>query len=72
MGVMSCMRWRCKNIMCDLLSHKYGYICSDCFKELVNSGAETNIKEFMDTEPCRGKDEGALERYSAVFTINGE
>jgi hypothetical protein len=33
--------------MCDRYSSKYGYICHECFKELVQSGK--TIDEFMDT-----------------------
>jgi hypothetical protein len=35
MGVLSCSRRNCKNEMCSRYSHRYGYICNDCFEELV-------------------------------------
>jgi hypothetical protein len=47
MGVLACDRRGCKNIMCDRYSYKYGYICHECFEELVNLGYSTNIEEFM-------------------------
>jgi len=58
MGVLACDRKGCDNIMCDRLSHRYGYICNDCFEELVNriSTQEnrgllvTAIEEFMDSD----------------------
>ena len=50
MGVLQCDRYGCENIMCDRLSHKYGYICNECFDELVLLGAGANIEKFMGTE----------------------
>ena len=38
MSVLACDRNGCDNVMCDRLSHEYGYICHECFKDLVNSG----------------------------------
>ena len=37
MGVLECDRIGCENIMCDRYSHEYGYICNDCFDEMVLS-----------------------------------
>ena len=50
MGVLQCDRYGCENVMCDRLSHKHGYICNDCFDELVTLGADANIIEFMNSE----------------------
>ncbi len=50
MGVLACDRYKCKNIMCDLLSHEYGYICSDCFAELVELGIGADIESFMNSK----------------------
>jgi len=50
MGVLPCYRRGCENIMCYRYSHRYGYICNECFDELVKLGADTNIEEFMDSE----------------------
>jgi len=47
MGVLACSRKNCENIMCDRYSHNYGYICNECFEELVESGYATNIEIFM-------------------------
>ena len=49
MGVMSCSRRDCEHIMCDRYSTKYGYICDECFEELVRLGIHANIQEFMNT-----------------------
>lgn len=63
MGVMSCDRQGCNNIMCDrLILRNSRYICNDCFQELLLSKSEwpkditvvdvvEQIKLFMDTEP---------------------
>ena len=47
MGVLQCDRRECENIMCDRYSPKYGYICYECFDELVSLGADANIGHFM-------------------------
>lgn len=48
MSVLACNRFGCDNIMCDRYSYKYGYLCNECFNELVNSGVD--IETFMGTE----------------------
>ena len=48
MGVRGCCRNCCSNVMCDKYSSKHGYICNDCFKELLN--CDLSIIEFMDSE----------------------
>jgi len=53
MGVMPCSRGNCEHIMCDRYSTRYGYICSDCFKELVKLGVDTDIEEFMGSDVPR-------------------
>ena len=49
MGVMGCNRFDCDNVLCDRLSHDYGYICDECFDELVSLGVNTRIDFFMDS-----------------------
>lgn len=61
MGVMSCSRKDCDNIMCDTYIEHVGYICNECkseFKEyLQNNGLNPNtegqinkeLKKFMAT-----------------------
>jgi hypothetical protein len=36
--------------MCDRYSSHYGYICWECFEELVGLGVETDIEAFMGSE----------------------
>ena len=49
MGVMECYRKNCKNILCDRYSSTYGYICWECFDELVSLGPKTDIESFMNS-----------------------
>lgn len=68
MGVLACDRSGCENIMCDRYSPEYGYICDSCFEELVQSGPETNVGQFMETRPRpESSPEEARARYSVVF-----
>jgi hypothetical protein len=57
--------------MCSRYSYKYGYLCDDCFDELVRTGLGTDIAEFMETKPGKAvKDEynSAWECYNEEFT----
>lgn len=63
MGVLSCHRSNCENIMCDRLSDAYGYICYECFDELVKLGVKTDIKEFMQSEKKAETNEAANRAY---------
>ena len=67
MGVMNCSRKGCENIMCSKYSHEYGYICYECFSELVETGPTTDISEFMSTEKGSKRIEEARARYAVVF-----
>lgn len=57
MGVMSCSRRGCENIMCDIHVPFIGYICYDCKKEFSEKNQDLEIegeiiqelKKFMDT-----------------------
>ena len=63
MGVMTCDRHNCYNIMCDTCVDDIGYICSSCqneFKDYLKSKGldgiitegqlRTELKNFMRTE----------------------
>ncbi len=53
MSVLKCSRNRCEHIMCSRLSSNHGYICSDCYDELVlfcidaKSVDNSTIESFM-------------------------
>lgn len=67
MGVLSCDRRFCENIMCDYLSSEYGYLCYDCFWELVNKG-RCDIQEFMNNSPNQNpSDNGWLDEVEREF-----
>jgi len=69
MGVLSCDRNGCDRIMCDRYSSEYGYICWECFDELVASGPTTDIEVFMNslTRINRDTKEESQARYNVVF-----
>ncbi len=67
MGVLACSRVGCENIMCDRLSHLHGYICYDCFEELVKSGPETNIAAFMGATKQPNNETAARARFEVEF-----
>jgi len=71
MGVMECSRKGCENILCGMYSSEYGYICGECFEELVKLGPSSDIGAFMARakEPDFGIDleELARKRLDAIF-----
>ena len=71
MGVLSCDRLGCENIMCDYLSSEHGYICNYCLNELKEK-PWTDIEVFMNTfKECSPQDEDAWLRYlENVFQDN--
>lgn len=48
MGVLACDRSGCENIMCDLVSSDFGYICEECYEELLHK-PNISIEWFMLT-----------------------
>ena len=71
MSVLECDRYGCPNVMCDRLSHgRQQYICYSCFEELVYLGPQTNLDEFMDSEPSSSIPEEASRAYfDAIFPL---
>jgi hypothetical protein len=61
MGVMSCFRKDCDNVMCDTYVQSVGYVCRDCISEFKKYLEQNNLnpttegkiseelKKFMDT-----------------------
>ena len=84
MGVMSCVRDGCQNIMCDTYINGIGYICYDCQHEFKKYLIEKDIhakteseysralKEFMETEKddYRGGDELSPDEFFRNHTID--
>jgi hypothetical protein len=66
MSVLSCSRVYCNNIMCDRYSYKYGYLCNECFDELVALGEYVDLNKFMQTEPAQ-KPEDAYNKWNEEF-----
>lgn len=68
MGVMPCNRNGCDNIMCDRYSNKYGYICHDCYSQLLQSNL--NIESFMaSNKDTFERRLGGSEELEAEFTL---
>lgn len=69
MGVLACNRNGCNNIMCNRCSNNYGYLCDECFDELVDLGPHTDIDSFMGREPERNRttEETAYEKFNRMF-----
>lgn len=65
MGVLACDRRGCNNVMCDRLSHRYGYICNDCFEQLVSLGPSIDIEEFMDGDHVKEVNREISYKYFA-------
>jgi hypothetical protein len=54
--------------MCDRYSPHYGYICHECFDELVASGLDTGIEDFMNSKKGGEPEMLSPEQYfSDVF-----
>jgi hypothetical protein len=47
MGIMPCNRRGCQAILCEKYSPKYGYICQNCYNELLDYPID--IASFMMT-----------------------
>jgi hypothetical protein len=69
MSVLACDRRGCDNVMCDRYSHTYGYICNECFEELVALGANVDIEVFMKTPPIRNFHEYTRKKYEGEFPL---
>lgn len=65
MGVTTCDRHGCNNPFCDRYSETLGHICGQCFDELVKR-PNTNISEFMASDPCRLSDEQKSEWITSL------
>ena len=67
MGVLVCSRSDCENVMCDRYSPAYGYLCDECFAELVRCGVKTDIDEFLSRAVHTDDDPAAIESYFGVI-----
>ena len=70
MNLMECGRKGCANNACGRYSPVYGYICNECFSELVNLGIRADMAAFMASpkDPLHKKDGlNAARRYFGNF-----
>ena len=66
MSVLACDRNGCKNVMCDRYDYNYGYICDECFEELVATDP-SNIGSFMWTSKTDPPKMRTREQYEYIF-----
>lgn len=70
MGSKKCDRNGCERAMCSRYSREHGYICDECFKDLVQTGPNTDIERFMKSpKPPPSRKEQAKARYEAAFPL---
>ena len=60
----TCSRKGCTTKKCTRHSVKYGYICHDCFLELIRNGASISIAGFMSRRKLTQEEE---QVYFEVF-----
>lgn len=73
MSVLQCDRNGCENVMCERYSEQYGYICDECFEELVGSSGYPLISEFMNSKKQElVKINYARERCNKIFNRTNE
>ena len=67
MSVFVCERRNCPGLMCRRRSLVHGYICDNCFNELVELGADADVKAFMESEPSPGRGLASYYAWSLEF-----
>jgi hypothetical protein len=72
MSVMACSRVDCGNIMCDRYSSQHGYICGECFDELVHRGAGTDVAAFMESPTNLNATEADFAYFNALFQLGDD
>lgn len=74
MSLLACNRNGCDNIMCDIISDRYGYICDDCYNELKEKAGTMSISYFMKSpkksEHPTGARKKALEEIYDEFRFD--
>lgn len=65
MGVLTCYRLGCDNVMCDVCVDGIGYICYEC---------ESEFKDYLEEKEIDTISEGQMKRELRMFmaTIKGE
>ena len=71
MDVYGCDKSGCenRNNKCDRYSAIHGYICDECFQELLNYPASISIYDFMRLRKTHHKHKTRLEKIGAEFPV---
>jgi len=75
MGVLSCDKNYCGNIMCDRYSEEFGYLCYECFNDLLDLQkikpdlSLSDIKEWMDKPKQYSKNIQNVVDLEEVFKL---
>ena len=69
MGVLPCCRLNCEHIMCDRYSSQYGYLCYECFEELVSCGLHQDIEDFLESPKKEDNHEATYTRFNNIFSL---
>ena len=71
MGVMSCSRKRCNNIMCDTYISEVGYICSECKEEFKNYLSNNGLSPKNSYDATKHLND-FMQTYKGEFNANEE
>ena len=67
LGVLACSRSECENVMCSRYSPTFGYLCDECFDELVRCGVGMDIDEFLSRKIQSREKPEAVEKYFDIL-----
>lgn len=67
MGVSRCSKSGCDSVMCDRYSREYGYLCSECFQSLVDSGMDVELFLFIPKKRKPEPRANLYEFYDSIF-----
>ena len=76
MGVMTCSRGDCTNILCEMYHNELGYICEECFSELKRLQKRypqlnmEGVKHFMETNVSNFNEQPPLIDLDKLFEDN--
>lgn len=67
MSVARCCRTGCGHVLPERYSRNYGYLCYECFEELVSLGPDVDINAFLSSSKRPDQELVARTRFDAEF-----